>query len=1361
MSELASSQSQKALSSAGLLSENTVIDRKGRIRKVKPPVPIKPRALSGEPLILRDFHSQRQEIQRQNEGGWKTQSNLNARNILELNANKTKNVQRDSQRTGEVLDNEVNRLGCTEPIWKERPGARQISNAVTSNQGVATTDEGVAHEKLGVAIQQLDIITDVDSYKEVLIKSAQLKFKVQKIRKHKIDRIEDGIASAAAASSADDVDATGRPLYQHAIQEPNHNVYELALETLEDEDDDDDEDDDEEEEEEDGCGLCRRSESPDTLVERILENMDEDGVVVDFDGEAVPEKPPRRKLYSREKSFSDEILERFGETAQGSPTVRNLRPDERSIPSSSSTKRNGMDDGGAVWVQANEPQRVDKAPPLSELSSAAAAAVIRLDRYIIDQQSIDEVEPKIEYAEGERRDAEPKGTLEEPMIKHDDPKLNHVDSKIRGAKPKVSQAKPKISQAKPKTSHAENNNLSSESTFVTSAALPSDVANKPIVDDTQSYSKSSQASKQPSETALHLADNRRSHVRERSPEEIFEEIVESMRDTEGDYEEPFPLDWPEFLLTPGKSPEIPRVLRTGGVPVDYSIQNDWLSFFYCNRINAASGESAAATPPPRRSSQENRPQMAPNSSGPAAESVGVFLNASLSASTSWMSRPIRGDCPSSGLSNNHTTASSRSDEKGDVSEVLKQPEEATTQNHQPGLILGPTSGLLGSNLPAASVQSSTETLLDFARDDPIDQQISTAVDTQSPDTFRSVLQMNSNRTPDTDSESRAMTKELIEKSNTASVPLENPEIVSPVAVQNSAECIAGLKYYSTDYHATVADTENDSDSISKPKCYPVVSSEIVNVTATAKSAESISRLKSLPNEKPDEVFILNRTTQLDVAVTENPTELLFAALDAAFVRNSAPTDIKTSTEKYIESDDDTDDTMTPRDDASHSVIVLNHRDAAAVTTNHPLNPDLEPGDTANDRTGSADCVMEYEKVNEARPEEYLCLDRSIEKSRQLEILTESTRCHVEPAAEEADKLLSARELADPSSIEEVFGVKMESKRGADSQHTDSEGSATIDENIPDTFAVAEVEQTSAEPSDDVANPETDDIQQTVASCTSVDPITVCQPHPPKRVVKVLSDEVTTQTVLLKIAWPAARLRERSRDRAEQPFRELQLRRTIRMTEPVDEAPHIGRQNTPTIPVPFLSNQPHSASTSGDPINDETVQSHEAFVSNSNPVNSNGIVNNSDGVSSNGNVNSNGVLATESSPSPARSSTAARSDFVVEYENEEQSHNTEVTHGHATVDVTQTDSVKVLLVPTETVYKVQDLKEIVAAVGRTILNDSRRLPVESNIRVTCEAVQSKSCASVQDRDVTVIRNTILDTYNSTNDPTIKQSAAAAE
>lgn len=1358
MSELRSSQSPKKLS--GFCYENTVIDRKGRIRKLKPPVAVKPRVLSTQPLILRDSLGEGQEIQHQNDS-LNIQPNLNARNTIEFNSNETTNVQRESKNTGEVLDNDASRLGCTEPVWKERPGARQISNPEPCKQEMVTAEQDVARDRQGLVTNKLDLITDVDTYKEVLIKSAQLRFKVQKIRKQKIDRIEDGIVTAAAPDK-DDVDATNEHLPQQPTQELNRNVYELALETLEDEEDDDDDEEDDDDDYDEGGAPSRRSESPDTLVERILENMGDDGVVVDFDGDTAPEKPPRRKLYNREKSFSDEILERLGETTSQrspdvAPTVRNFKTEERSTSSSSSsTKRNGVGDMNAVWVHVSEEQHAEKERRHSELSSAAAAAVIRLDRYIIDQQPVGDVEPKVSYAEREVSDVNPKSIQVEPKISHDEPKLNHVDSKIRDAKPKNSQVKPKISDV-------EQSNPQSESSFVTStAALPSDVANQPTVVEAQVFSNLSNAAVQPTETALQLVDPRRL-VRERSPEEIFEEIVEAMGDTEGEYEDPFFVDWPEFFLAPRKSPKDIRGPRTGGVPIDYSVENDWLSFFYCNRVNVAGG-SAGASPAQRRSSTGNQSQTAPNSTIPAADGVGIFMNSSLSASSSWMARPVRGAFPRTSPPKKPAT-SEGTEEKGDASQVPKEPEEVYLRSTEPADVviqsreipgsissrseeqtdftIGSSSGhsssmpqnqpdlLLSSPsiLPVSSGQSSTDSRLDFLRDDETHRQFA-EVDSRSAGSSQSVLQMTTYRNLDTDLESRPTTGEVIQESNTdtKSFPVENPEIVNAIFIEKYPELIA------------------------KPETLSTESPEIVNAKSIEKSPELFAKHKSLPVEKPVEVFLQNRP-QSDVTVDENPTELLFAALDAAFERNIANTEIKSAIENDIDSGDDSDDTLTPADDISHAVFVQSHGDAAASKL--LLKP--EPRDSVNDTTGSVNREIKDEKVNEARLEESSGLDRSLEDCKPLENQTERTRGVVEAAVEE-DKRLPAHEIAEPSCITELR-ARAESRRNDDSQHIE-ESNAVIDVDVPEFSEVSEAEKTATRPSNDVGET---DLQQ-IANRHSVDPVTVHQPHPPKRVVKVLSDEVTTQTILLKIAWSASKLRERSRERSEQPFRELQLRRTIRMSEPGGNVPQIGRQITPAVPAPSLTIQPHLASASGEPLNDQAVNSHSNIVVNRNPVandtgdgsnngvaSSSGVVTNNDIASSNGVDSSNDVLATHST---VPSSMATKPDFVVEYENQEHSHNTEVTHD-ATVDVKQTDSVKVLLVPMETVYKVQDLKEIVAAVGRTILNDSRRIPVESNVRVTCEAVQSKSCASLQDRDVTVIKNTILDTYNSsTNSPPVK-------
>lgn len=222
------------------------------------------------------------------------------------------------------------------------------------------------------------------------------------------------------------------------------------------------------------------------------------------------------------------------------------------------------------------------------------------------------------------------------------------------------------------------------------------------------------------------------------------------------------------------------------------------------------------------------------------------------------------------------------------------------------------------------------------------------------------------------------------------------------------------------------------------------------------------------------------------------------------------------------------------------------------------------------------------------------------------------------------------------------------------------------------------------------------------------PDSALQPPPSKRSVQVLSDEVTSQTVVLKIAWPSGKNRERGASRKEQPFRELQLRRTIRMSEP---------PKTRTA----------ADKSSGNDENDEDFSRKRTSVTS--------LV----------------VVPQNRNPSDAATAMTSPADVIVEYENREQSRTAETLDAATSVDVTQTDSVRVLLVPADASYQVPDLKEIVAAVGQTILQDSGRIPASSNIRVTCEAIQSKSCAALKEQeDITIINDTIFDTTKSIED-----------
>lgn len=221
-------------------------------------------------------------------------------------------------------------------------------------------------------------------------------------------------------------------------------------------------------------------------------------------------------------------------------------------------------------------------------------------------------------------------------------------------------------------------------------------------------------------------------------------------------------------------------------------------------------------------------------------------------------------------------------------------------------------------------------------------------------------------------------------------------------------------------------------------------------------------------------------------------------------------------------------------------------------------------------------------------------------------------------------------------------------------------------------------------------------------------------------IQVLSEEVTSQEIVLKIAWPKQQTKSQSKvaESRKPPFRELQLKRVMRISD-LDNPLNVFPKVDTSQPVLAVTQQSPNALRAGlTPLSLPAPQPKDGMV-----------------------------ITPAEIRSRVDQTVATRniSEIAVEYVNQTNSRKLEHISDSAEIDVQKTDTVKVLRVPMAAVHKVQGIKDAVAAVGSTILDDFQRQPKKRNIRVTCEAVESKSRASLHDQDVTVIRNTIVDTY----------------
>lgn len=219
-------------------------------------------------------------------------------------------------------------------------------------------------------------------------------------------------------------------------------------------------------------------------------------------------------------------------------------------------------------------------------------------------------------------------------------------------------------------------------------------------------------------------------------------------------------------------------------------------------------------------------------------------------------------------------------------------------------------------------------------------------------------------------------------------------------------------------------------------------------------------------------------------------------------------------------------------------------------------------------------------------------------------------------------------------------------------------------------------------------------------------------------IQVLSEEVTSQEIVLKIAWPkqASKSQSKIAETRKPPFRELQLKRVMRISDldnPLNVFPKVDTSQ-PVLGRAVTQQSPNALRAGLTPLSLPEPQRKDGSAEIKSRVDQ--------------------TIATRNN-----------SEIAVEYVNQTNSRKLEHISDSAEIDVRQTETVKVLRVPMAAVHKVQDIKDAVAAVGSTILDDFQRQPKKRNIRVTCEAVESKSRASLHDQDVTVIRNTIVDTY----------------
>lgn len=1266
---------QKNLS--GLCYENTVIDRKGRIRKVKPP-PIAKKPTTTQPPRLETYFDEPHRLSPSAKNSNASQV-THSQDVVDnrqfvIGNNNFENPIPTQSWHNQLMDGDKNRLSeHREKVWKERPGTKSVSSEIRSktqhpdadlvekankrdadnhrkskkaslstrdsrslytdnyympqegpkanatrgsksqciegkvsnarhsnskyvdnnkdgsiksvpnakdkaSQGGETivetkgigqngskpiTRNRIPHSPAG-SILEKGILQDVDNYKDVLQKNANLNWKPKRVQKHNIKKLDNGISNRNEE-------------FRQPINDIHGDVYEFALNRLEAEDDTDDDD----EERNRNADCSQRSESPDTLVERILENVDRDGgIFIDSDEQTVSEKPMKksRKLQSCKKSFSDEILERLGKADQ-------------TLESSGAGPQSELDSRESKTLELVKKNRTDIIPHNATRSIVATckelnlrtnsslnspSKAIKLDTYIIEQERAE------------------------------------------------------------KMARNESEYPSQSSVLTESSSVPPSSA-----------------------TGTHLAsmksrDDPRSS-RERSPEEIFEEIMESIHDTDADYEEPFFLKAPSLLFTKSSSSTRGDVMETPGVrEIDYSVENDWLSFFYCNRINARKDLISTGS-----TTQED-----------LHSSMGIFMNASLSASSWIATKPSRNTLP--------RTSSEKTEPRGGISEALnvtglsEQRDESNykkifeNENQFHAKIRPDFSKSLTSDLSQYAMKSDSRLRGPVERStnkfpDEFERDVDTTVETGYQ--IRQELTPESVKVSPLDFTSQAQTMEY-PPSKSRERPLDAKEIKIPVA----GEC----RHEEVSLVNNIQETGMDSQDATTLLFAALDSAFAHNIE------QNRTRFESERNLQPEEEFLANSGGTLtpgesssadDIAKScestirfHQTTELKHSNESQEFDLPKESQDLHKTSEQMLHLGVDKDDihkeNLPSFQDAEHSIQIGQNED------------------------------LKYTRVNESfGKKEYYAPIAFIDETEATERLRRSLLDTIEECDATETLELDANTV-DQSEQERT------SNEIANIDACKTKDSELDSENSPPHFGedvVAENVVQSLEPAD------SDAVQQ-----------------PPKRTLQVLSDEVTSQTVVLKIAWPAGKRKDASWVQKEQPFRELQLRRTIRMTEPT------GRESSAvqtTVVSTLSGNQPQVVETA------KTYEKQKNF-------------------SLAGKDDIQTVDGKNRNPGEA-SPLTSRPDVLVEYENQEQSHREEEMDARTFVDVVQTDSVKVLLVPVETSYKVPDLKEIVAAVGQTILQDSNRIPASSHIRVTCEATQSKSCAALKDQDITVINDTIID------------------
>lgn len=210
--------------------------------------------------------------------------------------------------------------------------------------------------------------------------------------------------------------------------------------------------------------------------------------------------------------------------------------------------------------------------------------------------------------------------------------------------------------------------------------------------------------------------------------------------------------------------------------------------------------------------------------------------------------------------------------------------------------------------------------------------------------------------------------------------------------------------------------------------------------------------------------------------------------------------------------------------------------------------------------------------------------------------------------------------------------------------------------------------------------------------------------------RVLSEEVTSQELLLKIVWPKKEdttdllmSSKATEKRAKPPFRDLHLHRILRICD--DDDPD--------------SNPPRISQTSA--TRDLPTRP--------------------------------GIENRHDSPNPEED--------AMEKPEERTNNCRSIEHvSGSPVAVSQRETVRVIRAPLANGHAVKNIKQVVEGVGYTIIQDFERSPVKRNIKVSCEATECKSESAIRDhQDVTIIRNTILDTLRSNTTPALSRQGSS--